>query len=78
MVEDSSFPYVQPPQRNGSEVNGPDIISDLFQSDIFSSEQVGDVHPGCMPSDAAIGGNSACLEMVGIFRRLDLFREGSG
>lgn len=78
MVEDSSFPYVQPTERNGSEVDGPDIVGDLFKSYVFSSEQVGNVHPGLMPSNAAVGGNSAGLEMIGVIGRLDLLREGSG
>ncbi len=39
MVEDGTFSYVQPAERDGAKVDGPDVVVDLFETDVFCTEQ---------------------------------------
>ena len=54
MVEDGTFSYVQPAERDGAKVDGPDVVVDLFETDVISTEQVRDVDPDGVPSDTSI------------------------
>ena len=46
MVEDGSLADVKPAERDRPEVDGPDIIGDFLESDVFAAEEVDDVDPG--------------------------------
>ena len=38
MVEDGSFLYVKPAERDGTKEDGPDTRSDLLESDALATE----------------------------------------
>ena len=57
MIEDGSFSYVKPTEGDRAEVDGPDIVGDLLEANVFAAEQMRDVDPGGVPSDAAVGGD---------------------
>ena len=54
VVEDGTFSYVQPAERDGAKGDGPDVVVDLFETDVVSTEQVRDVDPEGVPSDTSI------------------------
>ena len=78
MIEDGSFSYVKPTEGDGAEVDGPDIVGDLLEANVFAGEQMRDVDPGGVPSDAAVGGDLTGLEVGGVVGRLKLLGEGMG
>ena len=78
VIEDGRFSYVKPSEGHGTEVHGPDIVGDLFEANVFAAEQMGDVDPGGVPSDSAVGGDLAGLEEGGVVGRLRLLGEGTG
>jgi len=43
---------VEPAERDGTERDGPDIGGDLFESDVLAAEEMRDVDPSGVPSDA--------------------------
>ena len=78
MVKDGSFSYVQPAEGDGPEVDGPDVLGDFFEPDVFASKQVGDIDPGSMPADTAVGGDFAGLEVCRVFDAWELAGELTG
>ena len=78
MVEDGSFIKVQPAERNGSKEDGPDVGSDLLETDELATEQMGDVDPDGVPSDAAVARDFPDLEVSGVLGRAELRGHGSG
>ena len=78
MIKDGSFSYVKPTERDRAEVDGPDIVGDLLEADVFAAEQMRDVDPGGVPSDSAVGGDLTGLEVSGVVGCLELLREGTG
>ena len=51
VIEDGSYSDVEPGERDGSEVDGPDIVVDFFETDAVSTERMRDVDPDRVPSD---------------------------
>ena len=49
------------PRETGPEVDGPNVLGDFFKPNVFASQQVGDIDPGGVPADPAIGGDAAGL-----------------
>jgi len=78
VVKDGSFSFMQPAEGDGSKVNGPDVLGDFFEPDVFASKQVGDIDPGGMPADPAIGGDFAGLEVCRVLGQVELARERPG
>ena len=78
MVEDGFLTYMEPPERDGAKVDGPDIIGDLFESNVITSEQMGDIDPGRVPTDAAVGRDFADLKMERVVGLCKLLWEGPG
>ena len=76
MVEDGFFVYVEPAERDGSEVDGPDARGDLFEADELAAEQVADVDPGLVPADPTVARDLADLEVRGVLGRTQLGRHG--
>lgn len=72
MAEDSSFSYVHVSEGDGSEVDGPDILGDLFETNVLSGEKVGDVDPRGVPSDPTVGRDLPELEVGGVLRVYEL------
>lgn len=66
MIEDGSFVYMKPAKQNGPEEDGPDAEADLFEADVEAAEELRDVDPSGVPSDASVGGDFACLEVGGV------------
>ena len=62
----------------GSEVDVPEVIVDLLEADELGSQDVADVDPVRVPSDASVPADSSDLEVSGVFDRGDVFRERSG
>ena len=46
---------MEPAEEDGTEVDGPDVVGDLFESNVIPSEQVRDVDPIVVPSNASVG-----------------------
>ena len=55
MIENGELGRVEPAERDGPEGDGPDIGGDLFETDVFAAEEMTDVDPCGVPSDASIG-----------------------
>ena len=77
MVEDGSFVYVKPAERDRPEEGGPDARSDLLEADVLAAEQVGDVDPDGVPPNPAVCGDLSNLEVRGVLRRSELRGHGS-
>ena len=73
-VFDAQVSLEQTAQLEGSEVNVPDSIVDLFEADVFANADGRDVHPAVVPPDAAIRADVADFEAIGIFQRRELGR----
>ena len=54
MVEDGSFIYMEPTERDGTKEDGPDAGRDLLEADEFATEQMRDVDPRGVPADATV------------------------
>jgi len=76
VVEDDAATGMQPAERDGSEGDRPDAVGYLFEPDELAAEQVADIDPGGVPSDAAIGRDFSDLEVGGVVGRLGLGRHG--
>ena len=76
MIEDGEFGGVKPAERDGPEGDGPDIVGDLFETDVLTAEELRDVDPGGVPADASVGRDFTYLEVSRVFRREELRREG--
>lgn len=50
-------------QQRGSEVDGPHLELNFFDPDIFTRQHPTDVHPLGVPTDAAVAGDIADLEV---------------
>lgn len=55
VIEDGRFADVEPAERDGPEVDGPDVVVDLLEPDVLAAKQMGDIDPVGVPSDAAVG-----------------------
>ncbi len=53
-VLDDEFPLVESPEFNGSIIYGPEVIVDFLEPYIFAAQDVADVDPITVPSDAAV------------------------
>ena len=40
MIEDDCLADVEPAEGDGSEMDGPDIVGDLLETDVLTAEQV--------------------------------------
>jgi hypothetical protein len=75
---DGSFVDVEPAERDGTEVYGPDARGDLLEPDVLAAEQVADVDPGRVPPDPTVRGDLSDLEMGRVLGRAQLGRHGPG
>lgn len=55
-------------EQNGTEVEGPDAVIDLLQTDVFLEQAVADVDPAFLPSDAAVFADLSDLEVSWVLR----------
>ncbi len=78
MSKDGSFSYVQPAEGDGPEIDGPNVLGDFFKPKVFASQQVGDIDPGGVPADPAIGGDAAGLVVRRILGQGELARVWPG
>jgi hypothetical protein len=61
--------FVESAEQDGAEVEGPDAVVDLLESDDLLDDAGADVDPALLPADAAISADAADLEMAGVFQR---------
>ena len=45
VIEDGRFADVEPAERDGPEVDGPDVVVDLLEPDVLAAKQMGDIDP---------------------------------
>jgi len=62
---------------HGAEVEIPEPIIDLFEADVLFAENMTDVDPGTVPTDAAVTADEPDFEVAGIIDRRDPSRERS-
>ncbi len=60
------FVFVESTEEHGSEVNGPDAVVGLLQTDVFLEQGMADVDPTPLPADAAVSADPADFEVSGI------------
>src|SRR5262245_53574430 len=62
-------PFVQAAKSQRPEVDVPDAVVDLLQSDVFGDAHDRDVHPPAVPANAAVGADIADFKAIGILER---------
>jgi hypothetical protein len=77
VVDDGMSIYVKPPESEGSEEDGPDLVTDLFETDVEATEKLGDVDPLGVPPYPAVGRDFAEFEVSGVLEGRDLVGEGT-
>jgi hypothetical protein len=77
MSEDGSSTCMEPAEGDGPERDLPDIVVDFFETDVLAAQEVADVDPGGVPSDAAVGGDLPDLEVDRVRRHEELGGEGT-
>lgn len=68
---------MEPTEPDGSEVDVPETVVDLLEPDVLLFENVADVDPMEVPSDAAVLADPPHLEVSGVLDGRDAFRERS-
>lgn len=63
---DSHVSFKQAAELEGSEVDIPDTVVDLFEADVLADADGGHVDSLAIPADAAVGAYVANLEAIGI------------
>jgi hypothetical protein len=76
-VHNAEVVFVEPAEMDGAEVNGPDSISDLLETDDFALEEGGDEDLSALPAHGVVTGDPAELEVGGVFERLGGLGEGT-
>lgn len=56
--------FMQAAEQERAEVDVPSPVVHLFQCDVFADTGDGNVHPGTVPADSAVGADIAYLESV--------------
>ena len=64
-------------EPDGTEVDVPEVVVDLFEADELSGEYVADVDPAGVPSDASVPADPSDLEVSGVLDGGQVFRERS-
>jgi len=77
VIEDGSFVYMKPAKQNGPEEDSPNAEADLFEADVEAAEELRDVDPCGVPSDASVGGDFTCLEVGWVLEGWEFGRERS-
>ncbi len=62
-VFDFSLPFVKASEFNGTEIDFPEPVVDLFECHELLSQEVADVDPAGVPADASIATDAADLEV---------------
>jgi hypothetical protein len=62
-VHNAEVVLVEPTEMDGSEVNGPDAVGDLLESDELSLEKGGDEDLTALPAHGVVAGDPTELEM---------------
>ena len=60
---------------NGSEVDGPDSLGDLLESDRIALEETTDEDLSSVPSQSTVAGDFSEFEVSGVFERIRLIGE---
>jgi hypothetical protein len=60
------FVLVEPAEQEWSEVERPDSVGDLLESNVFLEQGVADVDPTSFPADAAIAADASDFEVSGV------------
>lgn len=69
MVFNSEESFVHSPETKWPEVDIPDAVVDFFETDVFTSQGVGDAHPVFIPANAAVATDEPDLEVPRITDR---------
>jgi hypothetical protein len=69
-IHNAEVVFVEPTEMDGSEVNGPDAVSDLLESDDLSLEEGGDEDLTALPAHGVVAGDPAELEVGGVLEWL--------
>ncbi len=66
VVFDVSLLFMKATEFDGSEIDFPEAVIDLFEADVLLSEKMADVDPAGVPTDAAVATDTADLEVGGV------------
>lgn len=69
--------FVHSSESQGTEVDIPDAIIDLFQADVFTAQGVGDADPMFIPSDPTVATDETNLEVSRVLERWQLSGESA-
>ena len=67
MVFNSKHSFVHPSEVERSKVYIPDAVIDFLETDVFTSQGVGDAHPVFIPANATVATDEPDLEVSRIF-----------
>lgn len=66
MILDPQLALVHPSKQDRAEMDVPEPIADLAQSNVLAGERVGDAHPSAFPADPAVSADVANLVVSGV------------
>jgi len=77
-IHDAVVSLIEPAEVKGSVEDGPDVHGDLLEADEVVFEQAGDEDLPAPPSEGAVSGDAAELEMSGVLEGPGAVDEGPG
>jgi hypothetical protein len=78
VVFNVSLLFMEATEFDGSEIDFPEAVVDLFEADVLLSEEMADVDPAGVPTDAAVATDAADLEVSGVLEGRQLYGERPG
>ncbi len=78
VVFDLSLLFMEATEFDGSEIDFPEAVIDLFEADVLLCQQMADVDPVRVPADAAVATDAADLEVSGVLEGRQLLGERPG
>jgi hypothetical protein len=78
VVFDLALLFMEATEFDGSEIDFPEVVIDLLEADVLFGEEMADVNPAGVPTDAAVAADAADLEVGGVLEGRQLAGERAG
>lgn len=74
-IHDTIVGFVQPAEVDGTEVDGPDGVSDLLESDDVTLQETADEDLPSIPTESGVSGDAAEFEVPRVLERIGTMGE---